>query len=809
MKFKLLKQATTFAAIYFLADFHLNTLAASSSESVNALSVDKSDNHDNKDGLGHSFHLKQLFDTGSRANIIVFNNKNEATLDELAKSYDINKKNISKNNDTYYHINSTEYVFRFYFLILIALYASSLFLSRKNEEKKIQEVYRLINLLNENNIDDECISDHINSMDLSPGIKKTIETAKKNKMLSIDELNTHIKNLSITEAKVEFLNMCLNNQYKEAKLHEYRFQELMHEVTTPLSATIKQITKLKGKVNHKTYPMIKEIYDNSSFALVATQMALRKHLLGDKASTLSSINMRELIEQSFKMATNGRNSSLFELDFEINIKSDHENNPISLISDKNLLQSIFINIFNNSLKYSHNTKLLVKLEHEQDKHNKKITNTTITIEDEGVGFSEAFLNRFEVTECRNLDEPSFGIGLRLVNEYLAKLESSLMLKNARDNKKNVIGASCSFKISSHYNMPEKELFTKHCSAAFYSESKELRERIQTIFNEKAININFVSDEELEINSSNTVLLIEYTLNKFTTRDIRLAASQHNDITTILICGEEEYSHVQESDILLPYECEDDGIVYDNIYAIPKPVTSEEIFTIINDTKGLDESTLSKQNLDALIIEDHTSERDGLISLLGKCFNVKVAQNFNEAQRCLKHFNFDLVVSDINFSDGNSADKLKDDFLKSKAYKIAHTGLSPDSQRVAQIKDIFNAVTQKSTDYKELTLLIEKHFKQKMPAENLEFNEVNVEAKKEFFSLKTKIENHNIESDFPRYVAIIHRVVNTLNKLGIVDGDEEILMRHEHSLHLKRDVSIADHTKTIKILDKLSTEVNSK
>lgn len=809
MKFKLLKQATIFTAIYFLADFHLNSLVLTGTEAVNAMSAVKSGNHTSKDGTKYSFDIKQLFDIRSRANIIIFSNKKEAELDKFAEKHDIEKENISKTNNTHYHINSTEYVFRYYFLTLIVFFTCSLVIRKIKEEKRIKEAHRLMDLLNENTIDDKCINAHIKNMQLSPSIKKTLETAKNKKMQSIDELNTHIKNLSITEAKVEFLNMCLNNQYKEAKLHEYRFQELMHEVTTPLSATIKQISKLREKVNHKTYPMIKETHDNSSFALVATQMALRKHLLGDKASTLSSINMRELIEQSFKMATNGRNNSFFELDFEINIKSDHENNPISLISDKNLLQCIFINIFNNSLKYSYNTKLVIKLEHQRDKNNQKITDTTITIEDEGTGFSEAFLNRFEVTECRNLDEPSFGIGLRLVNEYLTKLKSTLILKNARDNKNNVTGAICSFKIKTHYNVQEKETFTKHCSAALYSESKEQRERIQALFNEKAININFVSDEELEINSSNSILLIEHTLNKFTTRDIRLAASQHSDITTILICDEEEYSHVQESDILLPYECEEDGIVYDNIYAIPKPVTSEEIFTIINDTKELNESTLSKQNLDALIIEDHRSERDSLISLLGKCFKVKVATNFNEAQRCLKHFNFDLVVSDINFSDGNTVGKLEEDLLNSKAYKIAHTGLLPDSQRVVQIKDIFNAVTQKSTNYKELTELIEMHFKLKMPEEKLHLNQTNKEIKKEFFLLKTKIENHNTESDFPRYVAAIHRIVNTLNKLGIVDGYEEALMRHEHSLHLKREVSTADHTKTIKLLDKLSTEVNSR
>lgn len=809
MKLKLLKQAIIFTSIYLLADYHLNALVLTGTQTVNVLNATKPQTNVSKDTIQNGFSVKQLFNTSIRANVIIFRNDNATDLDKLAQSYGIQKENIRQTNGMHYHINSTEYVFRYYFLLLIILFICSHIIRKSKEEKKIKEVYRLINLLNENHIDDECINNHIKNMDLSPGIKKTIETAKNNKMQFVNELNTHIRNLSITEAKVEFLNMCLNNQYKESKLHEYRFQELMHEVTTPLSATLKQITKLKGKVDHKTYPMIKEIYDNSSFALVATQMALRKHLLGDKASTMSSINMRELIEQSFKMATNGRNSDLFNLDFEININSDHDNNPINLISDKNLLQSIFINIFNNSLKYSYGTKLLVKLEHHQDKKNNNITNTTVMIEDKGTGFSEAFLNRFEVTECRNLDEPSFGIGLRLVNEYLAKLNSTLTLTNARDSKKNVCGANCSFTIKSHYNVSEKELFSKHCSVALYSESNKLRERIKTIFNEKAININFVSDEELEINSSNTVLLIEYTLNKFTTRDIRLASSQHNDITTILICGAEEYTHVQESDILLPYECEEDGIMYDNIYAIPKPITSEEIFTIINDTKGLDVSTLSKQNLDALIVEDHQSERDSLISLLGKCFNVKVAQSFSEAQRCLKHFNFDLIVSDINFSDGNTVGKLEDELLNSKAYKIAHTGLSPDSDRVVKIKDIFNAVTQKSTDYKELTQLIEGHFKLKMPEEVTHLDQVNEAIKKEFLTLKAKIENENTEADFPRYVALIHRTVNTLNKLGIVDGDEEALMRHEHSLHLKREVAAADHEKTIELLRKLSSEVNSK
>ncbi len=809
MNLKLLKQVTIFTGIYFLADFHLNTFAQTGTQAADAINETKLETLTSKDDSKNGFNPTQLFDIESRANIIVFKNAKAQDIETLAKRYGIEKENITKINNTFYHINSTQYVFRYYFLILILSFAGSQISRKIKEDKKISEVNRLIKLLNENNIDDECVSDHIKSMSLSPGIKKTIETAKNNKMQFVNELNDHIKNLSITEAKVEFLNMCLNNQYKEAKLHEYRFQELMHEVSTPLSATLKQITKLKGQVDHKTYPMIKEIYDNSSFALVATQMALRKHLLGDKVSTLTSINMRELIEQSFKMASNGRNSSLFDLDFSIGINSNHSDNPINLISDKSLLQSIFINIFNNSLKYSNKSKLQVNLDHQLDQQNSKVTHTTITIEDEGTGFSEEFLNNFEVIQSRNVGEASFGIGLRLVNEYLTKLGSTLTLSNARDNKRNVSGAKCSFTISSHYNVTEKELFSKHCSVAFYSENMQLRERIKTIFNEKAIKINFVSDEELEINSNNTVLLIEYALHKFTTRDIRLAASQHDDITTILICGEEEYRHVQESDILLPYECEEEGIIYDNIFAIPKPVTSEEIFTIINDTKGLDESSLSKQNLDVLIIEDHMSERESLISLLGKCFNVKVAQNFNEAQKCLKHFNFDLVISDINFSDGNSVNKLKSNFLNSKAFKIAHTGLSPDSERVLEVKDMFNAVTQKASDYTELTDIIEGHFKRKMPVETIPLNQINEENKIEFYNLKSKIENENLQEDFPRYVAIIHRTVNTLNKLGIVDGDEEALMRHEHSLHLKRQVEQSDHDKTLNLLNKLANEVNSK
>ncbi|MDP2565795.1 ATP-binding protein [Pseudoalteromonas marina] len=750
--------------------------------------------------------LSYIFDIKRRTQLIILSETDQSSLNKTIEHLNLDADDFQKINGLIYHTKPTHYVFRYYFLILILMFIASHVCRKIKETKKIKEMNSLIEQLNSNKINDECVNDLIENMQISPGIKETIQTAKRKKKQFLDELNDHAKNLCITEAKVEFLSMCLNNQYKEVKMHEYRFQELMHEVTTPLSASIKQLEAMKGSVDHKTYAKIKEIYDNSSFALAATQMALRKHLLGDKASTLSSINMRELVEQSFKMASNGKLKELSQIDFNINIESDSKQTPINPISDKNLIQSILINLFNNAIKYSNKSRLTVDIKHRAEKNAANNMLTTISIEDEGPGFSDAFLNSLEVNENRRIGEPSFGIGLQLVNEYLAKLNSTLVLENTRDENKNIIGAKCTFTINTQYSIPEGEKFSKYCNVAIYSDNKKLKENLKTIFEEKSINVNFVSDDELSINSNNTVLIIDFEFNKFTTRDIRLAASQHNEITTIVVCRDDEYKSILESDMLLPFECEEDGVLYDNIYAIPKPVTSDEIFSIINKTKQLDTTGLSKQNLDALIIEDNTLEADNLISLLGRCFNVKVARNFTEAGRCLKHFNFDLIVSDVNFSDGTTINKLKDELIKSNGYKIAHTGLSPDSERVTVIKELFDCITAKSANYNELTKLIENHFKLKMPAQTIPQCKVIEKQKLEFYELKEKIESEGMKSDFPRYVASIHRVINTLNKLGVVNDDEEQLMRLEHKLHLSRIVTDKDHEKTCELLRKTAKAV---
>lgn len=808
MNLKETKKAFIIASVYLLSDISLTLMsnaAIGTAKETSKVSTIGGTYAPYKDKDNNSI-LSKMLDIEIRSQLVVFTKTSKTEALSQLKKLGIESPNITESNGAFYHRNSTIYIFlHHYILILFLLILLEVFKHRRNK-KKIKKFNTFLNMLdrqaNKNKIDKA-----IETLNISAEVKQILTVANNKKQEFFNELQTYERNLTITEAKIEFLNLCLNNQFQETKLHEYRFQELMHEVTTPLSATTKLISRLKKTVDHKTYPLIKEIHDNSSFALVATQIALRKHLLGDKSETLSSINIRELIEQSFKMATNGSRNELPNIDLDINISSNHSSKAINLISDKTILQSIFINLFNNSLKYSNKSKLIVTINHNISE-TKKSASTSVTIDDEGQGFSDEFLNKHKINEQRKIEDASFGIGLQLVNEYLAKLNSSISLSNIRDRNETITGARCAFKIETLYTPQVQDKFNKNCSAAVFTEDKKLRNKVQTIFNEKGVKINFVSDDELEISSINTVLLIDYSLEKFTTRDIRLAATQHNDITVLLMCGTEEYKLVQECDILLPYTCEDTDIKYDNIYAIPKPVTSEEIFTILNETKGLDNSVFSKQNLDALIIEDHKIEREGLTAFLGKCFNVKVTKDLSEAAKCLNHFNFDVIISDINFSDGVLIEKIEKQLTKSKGLKIVHTGMQPKSQRINSINHMFDAVIQKSCDYSELTHIIEKHFKLGMPKEEPTEEKAKNEHKTEFFNLKTKIENIEFQKNFPNYVALIHRTVNTLNKIGIVDGDEEELMFHEHTLHLNRKVTVEDHSKTLRLLNALSTVVKS-
>ncbi len=212
--------------------------------------------------------------------------------------------------------------------------------------------------------------------------------------------------------------------------------DITHEIRTPITSIIGYSSLIKsGKVrDSKTIIEYNNmIYEEGNYLNLISQKLMDIVLLDNKTIELELVNISDILNKIIE----SKSKSSFDILFKSNIEKN-----INIQSDKVLLQSLIVNIINNSItacKDKEDKIIIIKLEKIDEKQ------VILEIRDNGIGMSEEQLKKvkepfYTLNKSRNRKVSGMGLGLPLCVKICDVL-------NAEMNIKSKIGEETSVEIN--------------------------------------------------------------------------------------------------------------------------------------------------------------------------------------------------------------------------------------------------------------------------------------------------------------------------------------------------------------------------
>jgi PAS domain S-box-containing protein len=247
---------------------------------------------------------------------------------------------------------------------------------------------------------------------------------------SIDQILVIEKN--ITDSKIAEQEI-VNNLEKERQLNELktRFVSMAsHEFRTPLSTILSSAT-LAEKYDNKEqqYKRVRHL-DRIKSSVKNLTSILNDFLSIDKLEdgkvemSESEFNLSNLIKEAIEEM-----EPYLKKDQFITFKTE-VNDSLEVLTDRNVVKNIIINLFSNASKYSNEGKeILIHLNLSQ-------TGIKIDIIDEGIGIpkeeqSQLFSRFFRARNVMNIE--GTGLGLNIVKKYLSLVDGDISFKSKEHN----------------------------------------------------------------------------------------------------------------------------------------------------------------------------------------------------------------------------------------------------------------------------------------------------------------------------------------------------------------------------------------
>ena len=223
----------------------------------------------------------------------------------------------------------------------------------------------------------------------------------------------------ITERKVAAENLIKAKEQAEQsnKLKSEFLAGMSHEIRTPINTILNFVSLIKSDLGDNVDDDIKSSFkmiDNGAFRLIRTidsilnmsQLQSGSYELRIKLVSVVEEVLKPLV-QEFKQVASQKN-----LGFHLDVKTD----KTKILADQYTLTQLFINLIDNSIKYTKAGEIKIIVSEESD-------NLVIQIIDTGIGISEEFLPTLfepflqeEMGYTRSFE--GNGLGLALVNKYL-------------------------------------------------------------------------------------------------------------------------------------------------------------------------------------------------------------------------------------------------------------------------------------------------------------------------------------------------------------------------------------------------------
>jgi signal transduction histidine kinase len=246
---------------------------------------------------------------------------------------------------------------------------------------------------------------------LARSVKKEVESREKIEKLAIDLEIANSKLKELDQLKSEFLSFA------------------SHQLRNPLTA-VKGYASLVlegdyGKVKPEITGVFQTIYDSTVSLLLMVQdfLDVTKITQGGMKYDMQEFDIRKLLEDIIiqeKPVIDEKG-----LTFDLSVLNENEN--YTILGDTNKLKQVFVNVIDNSIKYTPKGRLKLILE-------KQATKYIISVKDTGVGISQEDIAKlFEkfsrATGAKKINVTGSGLGLYLAKQIVEAHKGSVRVES--------------------------------------------------------------------------------------------------------------------------------------------------------------------------------------------------------------------------------------------------------------------------------------------------------------------------------------------------------------------------------------------
>ncbi|WP_133131440.1 sensor histidine kinase, partial [Legionella yabuuchiae] len=265
--------------------------------------------------------------------------------------------------------------------------------------------------------------------------EKTYFLSKKAALISSDNNVKGIIGISfdITERKkMESELQTAKKQAETASKAKSEFiANMSHDIRTPLSGIIGISSILEDEAPDETikeYAHMLNISGEQLLSLLNSVLELvSAKSLGKKKLNLKSFSIKEMLNNLFELEL--PYLKLKDIDFKLDVEP---NVPDVVLSDKEKVYRILLNILSNAIKFTHNGRITIQvnLVEEQEEDIKlcfKVIDTGIGIPEEDI--HKVFDQFYRSTSSYEGNFDGYGIGLHIVRDYLEKLQGRVEIQS--------------------------------------------------------------------------------------------------------------------------------------------------------------------------------------------------------------------------------------------------------------------------------------------------------------------------------------------------------------------------------------------
>ena len=267
--------------------------------------------------------------------------------------------------------------------------------------------------------------------------KPLIDVSNTVKQVAEGNFKVNIKRRNTTDCEYEYINEVdelaknVNKMVAELDGMDYMRKDFMsnvsHEIKTPIAA-ITGFTEilLDGSIDESERQEYLEVINKESMRIsrLCENMLHMSRLDSQVIVTnLQKIRLDEQLRKCIILLTEKWSDK--EIDFSIDLEE------VSILSDYDMLQQVWINLIDNAIKYSgENCKIDISVKRLND------TSVKVSISDNGIGIEEGKLHRIfdKFYQCEESHKKSgSGLGLSISKRIVELLNGTIECKSKKDS----------------------------------------------------------------------------------------------------------------------------------------------------------------------------------------------------------------------------------------------------------------------------------------------------------------------------------------------------------------------------------------